>query len=126
VDRGHVGAVSLVSEASLDALAREAGVDRVDGRRFRMLIHIAGVGAHEEDEWVGKPVRIGGALVRFRGNVGRCVVTTQNPDTGVPDLRTLHALRSYRPDGTERLPLGVWGDVAEAGRVRLGDPVEPA
>lgn len=126
VDRGR-GAVSLLSRASLERLAEAAGTDApIDERRFRMTIGIEGVAAHEEDGWIGRRVRVGDAVVVARGNVGRCVVTTQNPETGVPDLRTLHALRSYRPDGTERLPFGVYGDVAEPGRVRLGDPVEPA
>jgi uncharacterized protein YcbX len=55
-------------------------------------------------------------------------VTTQNPDTGAPDLDTLKALAAYRPgiDATEPLPFGVHAAVANPGRVRLGDAVEPA
>jgi uncharacterized protein YcbX len=54
-------------------------------------------------------------------------VTTQNPETGAPDLDTLKALAAYRQDveTTEPLPFGVYAAVAEPGRVRLGDPVEP-
>src|SRR3954471_21228024 len=43
VDRGRSGAASLVSTASLAALAGELGVDAVDGRRFRMTFGIDGV-----------------------------------------------------------------------------------
>lgn len=128
VDRGQVGGVSLVATASLEALARAAGVERVDGRRFRLLFGVDGIPAHAEDGWVGRTVRIGEAAVLVRGNVGRCVVTTQDPDTGLRDLDTLRVLGEYRGDveTTERLPFGVWGQVVEPGRVRLGDPVEPA
>jgi uncharacterized protein YcbX len=54
-------------------------------------------------------------------------VTTQNPDTGEPDLDTLKALAAYRRDveTTEPLPFGVYAAVAEAGPVRIGDSVEP-
>ncbi|HEU0304947.1 MAG TPA: MOSC N-terminal beta barrel domain-containing protein [Gaiellaceae bacterium] len=126
-DRGSGAGVSLVGTASLEALAEAAGVGHVDGRRFRMLFGVDGVPAHAEDEWVGRDVRIGEALVRPRGNVGRCAVTTQNPETGVPDLDTLRVLGEYRGEveTTERLPFGVWGMVLEPGRVRLGDPVQP-
>ena len=126
-DRGGRAGVSLVGTASLEALANAAGVDRVDGRRFRMLFGVDGVPAHAEDEWIGRRVRIGDAVVRPRGNVGRCAVTTQNPDTGVPDLDTLRVLGEYRGDveTSEPLPMGVWGEILEPGRVRLGDPVEP-
>jgi uncharacterized protein YcbX len=126
-DRGSQAGVSLVATASLDALAEAAGVDRVDGRRFRMLFGVDGVASHAEDGWLGRRVRIGEAVVRPRGNVGRCAVTTQNPETGIPDLDTLRVLGEYRGDveTTERLPFGVWGEVVEPGRVRLGDTVEP-
>jgi len=126
-DRGGRAGVSLVGTASLEALAGAAGVDHVDGRRFRMLFGVDGVPPHAEDAWIGRRLHIGDAVVRLRGNVGRCAVTTQNPATGVPDLDTLRVLGEYRRDveTTERLPFGVWGMVVEPGRVRLGDPVVP-
>ena len=129
VDRGSErGWMSLISRGSLDRLREVAGAQRpVDGRRFRMLFEIDGVAAHEEDEWIGERVAIGGATVAVVGDVGRCVVTTRDPDTGVSDLDTLGALSSYRRLGrTEPLPMGVFGDVVVPGRVRLGDPVAPA
>ena len=74
-------------------------------------------------------MRIGEALVRLRGDVGRCAITTQNPDSGIPDLDTLRTLAGYRPRtqneaGKEHIPFGVYGEVVEPGRVAVGDPVE--
>jgi MOSC domain-containing protein len=128
VDRGpDGGAVSLVSRASLERLRAESGADGgIDGRRFRMLFEIDGVAEHEEDTWIGADVEIGSATVTFNGDVGRCVVTSRNPDTGVVDLPTLAALASYRRDGvTEPLPFGVYGSVRSPGRVRVGDIARP-
>ena len=128
VDRGiGGGAVTLISRGSLERLGREAGVKGpVDGRRFRMLFEIDGIGAHEEDEWFGRRVEIGDAVVAFVGDVGRCVVTKKNPDTGEHDLETLDTLAAYRREGrTEPLPFGVHGAVVHPGRVRVGDPVRP-
>jgi uncharacterized protein YcbX len=84
---------------------------------------------HEEDTWVKRHVRIGEALVRLRGDVGRCAITTQNPETGVPDFDTLRTIRSYREitaneAGTKHVPFGVYGEVVEPGKVALGDRVE--
>jgi uncharacterized protein len=127
VDRGadRAGWVSIVSRASLDRLGQVVGQTPVDGRRFRMLFEIDGVGPHEEDTWIGDRVRIGGAVVRPLGDVGRCAVTKCDPDTGTSDLDTLGALARYRRDGqTEPLPLGVYGEVVEPGRVSLGDAVD--
>ncbi len=129
VDRGR-GHVSLVSQASLDELGRNAAT-AVDGRRFRMLFELHGCTPHEEDTWVKRHVRIGEALVRLRGDVGRCAITTQNPETGVPDLDTLRTISSYRERtkneaGKEHIPFGVFGEVVEPGRVAVGDSVETA
>jgi uncharacterized protein YcbX len=125
IDRDRDGAVSLLSAAALAALAAQAGVDAVDARRFRMLIGVDGVEAHAEDGWVGRRVRVGGAVVAPLEPVGRCAVTTQDPDTGVPDLDTLRVIGAYRTDvpTSEPIPFGVWGRVETPGRVSLGDPV---
>jgi uncharacterized protein len=127
VDRGGYGAASLISRASLDRLARAGGKDAIDTRRFRMLIEIDGVGAHEEDQWVGRSVQIGDSIVAFNGHVGRCLITSRDPDTGVVDLPTLDLLGDYRHHiaSTEPLPFGIYGQVLEPGTVRVGDPVEP-
>jgi uncharacterized protein YcbX len=126
VDRGgRGGTVSLVSRGSLERLREEARAEQpVDGRRFRMLFEIDGVGAHEEDEWLGALVQVGEAVIVVNGDVGRCAVTTHNPDTGVRDLDTLGVLAGYRREGRkEDLPVGVYGAVATPGRVRVGDGV---
>ena len=127
-DRLRSGAATLLGTRSLRAMARILGVDAVDERRFRMNFGIDGLREHEEDEWLGLRVRLGEAVVVPQGNVGRCAVTTQNPDTGAPDLNTLKALAAYRPgiDATEPLPFGVHAAVAHPGRVRVGDAVKLA
>ena len=125
-DRLRSGAATLLGTGSLQALARTLGVDDVDGRRFRMNFGIDGLGEHAEDDWLGRRVRLGEAIVVPQGNVGRCAVTTQNPETGAPDLDTLKALAAYRGviETTEPLPFGVYAAVAQPGRVSVGDPVE--
>lgn len=126
-DRLYAGGASIVSRASLARLAQESGEDEpLDGRRFRMLFEIDGVAAHEEDEWIGTQVRVGGATLLVNGDVGRCAVTTHDPDTGIPTVDTLKALAAYRREGRkEPLPLGVYASVVVPGHVKVGDPVEP-
>lgn len=125
VDREH-GPVSIVSDASVEELARQAGVADVDGRRFRMLITLGGCRPHEEDEWVGREVRLGEVVVRVLEQVARCAATTYSPTTGTRDLDTLRIIRGYRGvrDG-KNLDFGIYGEVVQPGRVAVGDPVEP-
>ena len=69
---------------------------------------------------------MGDAVLRLNGDVGRCVVTSHDPDSGVTDLDTLGVLARYRREGrNEPLPFGVYGSVAVPGRVRVGDAVSP-
>jgi uncharacterized protein YcbX len=129
VDRGREGAATLLGTASLEALRDAAAVDEpVDPRRFRMTFGVDGLAPHEEDSWIGREVRVGEALLRVEGNVGRCAFTTRNADTGVVDFMTLHVLKSYRDaiPTTEPLPFGVHARVLEPGAVRVGDPAEPS
>jgi uncharacterized protein YcbX len=126
VDRGARGAVTLLSLASLERLRAEAGgADPVDPRRFRMTLGVDGLAAHEEDAWVGAEVRVGEAILRGEGHVGRCAVTTRNADTGAVDFETLRHLGSYRGSlrATEPLPFGIHLRVLRPGTVRLGDPI---
>lgn len=131
VDRAR-GPVSLVSRASLEELGRHSGRNGpVDGRRFRMLFEVDGCEPHEEDKWVKGRLRIGDAVAYVRHDVGRCAITTQNPDTGAPDLDTLRTIREYRGEtsnenGKRHIPFGVYGEVVEPGRVAVGDTVERA
>jgi uncharacterized protein YcbX len=126
-DRRRGGAATFLGQASLGAIAGELGVADVDRRRFRMNFGLEGLAPHEEDGWIGRRLRVGEAVVVPQGNVGRCAITTQNPDTALRDLDTLGALASYRGEAptTEPLPFGIHAAVAEPGRVRVGDPVEP-
>ncbi len=122
--------VSIVSEASVRELARQGTDGRpLDSRRFRMLIEVAGADEpHQEDAWMGREVSIGEAVVRVTRPDSRCVITTQDPDTGLRDFPTLHVIKEYRGlrDG-RKADFGVYAEVVvRPGRVSVGDPVVPA
>jgi MOSC domain-containing protein len=125
VDRGRRGGVSMISRGSLKALAQIANEPALDARRFRMSIELDGVEPFAEERWIGRSLAIGEARVRLHGNVGRCIVTSRDPESGVVDLPTLDLLRELRrgAHSTEPLPFGVFGEVVRPGTVRLDDRV---
>jgi uncharacterized protein len=125
VDRGALGAVTLISRASVERLAERAERPSIDPRRFRMLIEVDGVEPHEEDDWVGRTLKAGETVLRGRGHVGRCVITNRHPETGDIDLQTLKILGRYRRDldTTEPVAFGIYGEVVEPGAVSMGDAV---
>lgn len=120
------GGFTIISRGSLRALAAAGGLDEpLDPRRFRMSAVVDGTEPYGEEAWLGRRVRLGEVVVALHGNVGRCAVTTHDPDTGRRSLDTLQLLAETRGDvpTTEALPFGVWGTVLEPGRIKLGDEV---
>jgi uncharacterized protein YcbX len=117
--------LTLVSLASVRDLGRRGGLDGdgPDPRRFRMTIELEGCEPYEEDSWNGRRVRLGDAVVRVGDGVPRCELTTMHPVTGEKDFPALKVLATYRrQDGV--LPLGVYADVVQPGRIRVGDVVD--
>ena len=116
-----VAPVSLISTATIAAIARAAEVP-ADPRRFRPnLVVDAGDEPFQEDAWVGRTLRIGGAEIRIDQRDQRCVMVDIDPDTaerrpGV--LRTLAELRASCA--------GVYGTPVTPGAIRVGDAVELA
>jgi uncharacterized protein YcbX len=116
--------ISLCSTASVAHLRSLPGAGAIDERRFRQNVYIAGVhGAHEEDTWIGRNVRVGGAVMRVVELDPRCVITTNNPDTGERDIDTLNLIASYRTDQPQKVNFGVYSTVVTPGAVTVGDSV---
>ena len=112
--------LSLISAASVTALCERAGV-APDAQRFRPNLLIDGVAAFEEEDWVGRELRIGDAVMRVDRRDQRCVVTNVDPATGRRTPAVLKTIAKERD-----ACLGVYGTTVTPGRVRVGDPVAPA
>jgi len=123
----HIGnddqPVTLMSQASLQALAPQFNGSAPDSRRFRMTITITGTNAWAEHGWPGHKVTIGEVTLRVIAPVPRCVVTTRNPESGATDARILHALARLR--GKNDITFGVWSEILRRGCIHVGDVVTP-
>lgn len=113
--------VTLMSSASLHALAPALDGAVPDARRFRMTIAIDGVEAWEEHGWGGREIAVGAALLRGIDPVPRCVVTTRDPENGRTNAPMLAALAQLR--GKRDVTFGIWCEVLQSGTVRVGDRV---
>jgi hypothetical protein len=112
VHRFDAAPILIVTDGALEAL----GEDR---RRFRANLVIGGVGGLGERDWVGRRLRIGGAELLVREHCERCLVTTIDPDTLEIEPAILTRIRREF-----NALMGVYCEVALAGEVAAGDPVE--
>lgn len=114
----HPVHISLVSQATLDAIAEAVG-DDINVRRFRPNIVIDGVSPWEEFEWVGREISIGAAKLTISALIGRCLNIEVNPDTGERDLPLFSLLQKHFGHGKT----GVVAKVYTTGTVEIGDLV---
>jgi hypothetical protein len=113
--------VSVLNHASLRALSDRVG-QPLAMERFRGNIWLEGLAPWQEFELVGTDLQVGGARLRVRERITRCVATQANPDTGRIDADTLGELEA----GWGHTDFGVYAEVVEGGPVAVGDTVVPA
>lgn len=118
----RAGLVTLHSRESLAALAATAGAADLGEQRFRSNIAIEGVQAWEEQNWVGRRLRIGQVAFEVVKPKVRCLATHANPLTGERDVEVMRILPSAF--AAERPTFAVaMTTVGAGGVIRVGDEV---
>lgn len=117
--RGEVTLHSRESLAEVAAAVREPDLDEV---RFRSNIAIEGAAAWEEQDWIGRKVRIGAVELEVTRPKTRCLATHANPQTGERDLPVMQTLvRAFaQQDPTFAVALVAAG---RGGEIRVGDSI---
>lgn len=110
--------VSLNNLASLRDYESKVGARR-HRRRFRANVWFSGASAWAEREWIGRELRIGGAVLRVRKGTTRCPATEVNPETGERDAAPIDELRSLYG----HVELGIHAEVVSGGRFSVGDAI---
>jgi uncharacterized protein len=112
--------ISLFSMQTVRQLSEELGFD-VDKRRFRANVYIDldSVKGFDEDEFVGRILRIGGRTsVAVVDRDPRCKMITLDPDTAQPNPEVMrHVARAH--DGKA----GIYAAVLIEGMIRPGDEI---
>lgn len=112
--------LSLVTTQTIASLGETVG-DELDVLRFRpnILVEADVDVPFQEDDWVGKILRIGSMRMRIDQRDARCAVITIDPETGARNPAVLRAVVDQRQQC-----LGVYGSTVEPARVTLGDRVQ--
>jgi uncharacterized protein YcbX len=119
--------VLVTTVESLDALNRQLA-NPITMARFRPNLVIAGApAAFAEDDW--NVLRIGAITLRVANPCTRCVMTTQDPDSGdvvekMEPLRTLRAMGRVTPGLRSEPVFGQNAIPDGAGMIAVGDAVD--
>lgn len=108
--------VSILSTASLADLSARMGQD-LSPHRFRGNLWLDGAGPWAEFGWIGRHIRIGGAVLKINERITRCNATKVDPETGQPNADTLAALDA----AFGHQDFGVYATVVESGEIAQGD-----
>ncbi len=111
--------VHIVNLASVRDLERIMGKP-IDPLRFRANIMLEGVPAWAELGWLDKRLRVGGAALDVFHRTQRCDATNVDPRTGARDMAIPAVLQ--RQFG--HADFGIYGKVAAAGEIAVGDRPE--
>jgi uncharacterized protein YcbX len=111
--------VTVLGTASLRDLGARLGRDLLaEAARFRATLVVGTERPYEEEGWLGRALRVGGATLRGGVPVPRCAVVDRSPATSAKDEAVLRTLASYRPRNAAGEPVfGIYADVVAPGVV---------
>lgn len=119
------GQVTLHSRASLAAVAQATRAPDLSEVRFRSNVAIDGVGAWDEQAWIGKTVRIGGTRLDVARSKVRCLATHANPETGSRDVPVMQVLVRAFAQREPTFGIGMLSN-GRRGEIHVGDSIELA
>ena len=117
----EAGRVTLHGRGSLHALQTALG-NEVSELRFRSNIAVDGLGAWEEQDWVGRKIRIGAVEFDVVKPKTRCLATHANPKTGERDMPILTTLTQKIGQETPTFAVAILPSSA-GGQIRVRDQV---
>jgi uncharacterized protein YcbX len=110
----------LVSVLNLDSVRdlEQATGQPIDPLRFRANVWVEGWGAWREyGLGAGPPLGLGGARLKLRDDIVRCLATHVDPRSGMRDMDVTGALQARNG----HIFCGVYAEVTEGGRIAIGD-----
>jgi uncharacterized protein YcbX len=117
----EAGRTTLHGRGSIQALQAALGTE-VSELRFRSNISVDGLRAWEEQDWVGRRIRIGAVEFDVVKPKTRCLATHANPETGARDLPILTTLTQKMSQKSPTFAVALLPS-RSGGRIHAGDQV---
>ena len=108
-----------MGSATLELLEKRVGPGSGDVRRFRPNLLVSTMEPFEENNWVGKNLRIGTCEIHVRKKTDRCIVITRQIDEFPASRSTLRYLSEHHDREA-----GISMNPTKPGIIHTGDVVE--
>ena len=114
-----INSVSLLNVQSIDDFQKKID-KKVEISRFRGNICVDGIKPWEEQEWVGKTIKINNVSFKVEKKIPRCVAINLKPQTNDNSLNLLQALKKTYNHFDMGIYLSALGDV----KIEIGNEIE--
>ena len=111
--------ISFLNNKSIEDFEKKTN-QTIEPQRFRGNIHVNGIEAWEERNWIGKTIEINNISFKVEKNIPRCVAINLKPKTDDNSLNLLQSLKkSYN-----HFDMGIYLRAESDGKISLGDKLE--
>ena len=114
-----INSVSLINIQSINDFQKKID-KKVEISRFRGNICIDGTKPWEEQEWIGKIIKINNVSFKVEKKIPRCVAINLKPKTDDGSLNLLQALKKTY----NHFDMGIYLTALDNGEINLGDKIE--
>ena len=110
--------ISLLNLKSIEDFQNKTN-QKIEFQRFRGNIHIDGIQAWEERNWIGKTIKINNISFKVEKNIPRCVAINLKPNTDDDSLNLLQSLKKTY----NNFEMGIYLTALDNGKINIGDSI---
>ena len=111
--------ISLINLNSIEDFEKRIN-QKVEFQRFRGNFYIDGIDAWEEQNWIGKNIKINNVLFKVERNIPRCVAINLKPKTDNSDLNLLQSLK----EAYNHFDMGIYLRSLNDGKIKVGNAIK--
>jgi len=114
-----INSVSLLNIQSINDVQKKID-KKIEASRFRGNICVDGMEPWQEQEWIGKVIKINNISFKVEKNISRCLVINLKPTTDDNSLNLLHSLKKTY----DHFEMGIYLTPLDDGEINLGDRIK--
>ncbi len=110
--------ISFINNKSIEDFEKKIN-QTIEPQRFRGNIHVDGIEAWEERNWIGRIIKINDISFKVEKNIPRCVAINLKPSSDDNSLNLLNSLKKTY----NHFDMGIYLTALDDGQVNIGDSV---